>query len=323
MMSLRRLAPAVVLAFLTCTPTVSHAEDYPTRPVRIIVGFGPGAANDITARLLAPHLSQTLGQPFIVENRAGGASNIAASAVARSEKDGHTLFMCTSTNVTNAVLGKTSGYDFMEDLTPITVTSRTTLLLVVNPSLGVSSVKELIALAQSEQKPLFFGTSGVGGTMHLTGELFNMRTGSKIVHVPYQSTAAAMTDLIAGRLQLMFSPASTALPFIESGQVKALAVVAPARMASVPDLPTMQELGFSNFDSGLWDCLMTPKGTPRSTIEKLSSAVNAALQNPEVIATIKRQGGGPGGGSLEDTGRLVETEFKKWHAVAAALGLAK
>jgi len=232
--------------------TAAAEGDYPSRPVRIVVGFGPGSAADLTARVVAQRLSRTMGQQFVVENKPGGGSTVAADQVVRGAKDGYTLFMGTVANVINGVMQPNLAFDFSRDLAPIVYATSSPNILVVHPSTGVKDVKELIGLLKAKPEQVFYGSSGVGTSPHLSGELFNMMAGTKMVHVPYSGSAQAVTDLLAGRTQVMFSPASTVLQYVESGQLKALASSERTRASAAPDLPTVAEAGLPGFDTSVW-----------------------------------------------------------------------
>ncbi len=300
----------------------AQAQDYPSRTVRLIVGFAPGAGADVSARLLAPGMSTALGQQIVVENRPGAGSNIAAEQVARAPKDGYTLLMGTVANVINAAI-KPLPFDFAKDLAPVVLAAEAPNILVVNPSVGVATVPELIALARAKPGELTFGSSGVGTSPHVSGELFNIMAGVKILHVPYQGSAQAMTDLLGGRISLMFSPASTAISHIRAGTIKALASTTLKRPAVAADLPTIDEAGLPGFETALWFGLNAPAGTPPDIIEKLAHAANEALKAPEVASALQVQGIEPKGGTPEDYGRHIAAETKKWAAVAKAAELAK
>lgn len=297
--------------------------DYPLRPVRLIVGFGPGSAADIGARALAQRLSQTMGQQFVVENRAGAGSSIAAEQVARAEKDGYTLFLGTAANVINAVVTPNLAFDFAKDFAPVTLVTSAPIILVVHPSTGIASVAELVALAKSKPGEIFFASSGVATAPHLSGELFNMRAGIKLVHVPYQGSAQAMADLLSGRVPVMFSPASTVVAHVEQGKLKALASAAAKRPGIAPNLPTMAEAGLPDFDTSIWFGLMAPAGTPAAIIEKLARATNEALRSPDLLTPLRAQGLDTLGGTPEEFARYVESDMKKWTEVAKAAGLKK
>ncbi len=303
-------------------PATAAADgDYPSRPVRIIVGFGPGSAADLTARVVAQRLSRTMGQQFIVENKPGGGSTVAADQVVRGPKDGYTLFMGTVANVINAVMQPNLAFDFSRDLAPIVYTTSSPNLLVVHPSTGVNNVKELIALLKAKPEQVFYGSSGVGTSPHLSGELFNMMAGTKMVHVPYSGSAQAVTDLLAGRSQVLFSPASTVLQYVESGQLKALASSEATRASAAPDLPTVAEAGLSGFDTSVWFGIMGPTGLSHEVIEKLARAIDEALGNDEVTKPLHAAGLDIKGGTPEQFGAFIADETKKWNGVVTAAGL--
>jgi tripartite-type tricarboxylate transporter receptor subunit TctC len=312
------------LLLILVLPAKALAQDnYPSRPVRIVVGFGPGSAADLTARVLAQRLSQTMGQQFFIENKPGGGSTVAAEQVVRGPKDGYTLFVGTVANVINAVLQPDLSFDFAKDFAPVVYATSSPNILVVHPSTGVSSVKELIALSKAHPDKVFYGSSGVGTSPHLSGELFNMMAGTKMVHVPYSGSAQAVTDLLAGRTQVMFSPASTVLQYVASGQLKALASSERERASAAPDLPTVAEAGLPGFDTSVWFGLVVPTGTSHDIVEKLSHAVDDALQNEAVITSLHTAGLDIKGGTPEAFGAFIATETKKWNDVAIAAGLRK
>jgi tripartite-type tricarboxylate transporter receptor subunit TctC len=303
-------------------PAAAVAEgDYPVRPVRIVVGFGPGSAADLTARVLAQRLSRTMGQQFIVENKPGGGSTVAADQVVRGPKDGYTLFIGTVANVINAVMQPNLAFDFSKDLAPIVYATSSPNILVVHPSTGVTNVRELIALLKARPEQVFYGSSGVGTSPHLSGELFNMMAGTKMVHVPYSGSAQAVTDLLAGRTQVMFSPASTVLQYVEAGQLKALASSERTRATAAPALPTVAEAGLPGFDTSVWFGVVGPAGMPREIVEKLSLGINEALGHAEVTTSLHAAGLDIKGGTPEAFGDFIASEAKKWNDVVAAAGL--
>ena len=301
--------------------TAAAEGDYPSRPVRIVVGFGPGSAADLTARVVAQRLSRTMGQQFIVENKPGGGSTVAADQVVRGSKDGYTLFMGTVANVINGVMQPNLAFDFSRDLAPIVYATSSPNILVVHPSTGVNNVKELIAVLKAKPEQVFYGSSGVGTSPHLSGELFNMMAGTKMVHVPYSGSAQAVTDLLAGRTQVMFSPASTVLQYVESGQLKALASSERTRASAAPDLPTVAEAGLPGFDTSVWFGFMGPTGLSQEVIEKLSRAIDEALKNDEVTKPLHAAGLDIKGGTPEEFGTFIVSETKKWNGVVTAAGL--
>jgi tripartite-type tricarboxylate transporter receptor subunit TctC len=311
--------------FLTIgVPAAAAAQsDYPVRPVRIVVGFGPGSAADLTARVLAQRLSQTMGQQFFIENKPGGGSTVAAEQVVRGPKDGYTLFMGTVANVINAMLQPDLAFDFSKDFAPIVYATSSPNILVVHPSTGVSNVKELIGLLKASPGKVFYGSSGVGTSPHLSGELFNMMAGTQMVHVPYSGSAQAVTDLIAGRTQVMFSPASTVLQYVASGQLRALASTERERASAAPDLPTVAESGLPGFDTSVWFGLVAPTGISRDIVAKLSHAIDDALKNDEVTKPLHTAGLDIKGGTPEQFGAFIAAETKKWNDVVIAAGLRK
>jgi tripartite-type tricarboxylate transporter receptor subunit TctC len=312
------------LVLLLVLPAAALAQDsYPSRPVRIVVGFGPGSAADLTARVLAQRLSRTMGQQFFVENKPGGGSTVAAEQVVRGPKDGYTLFIGTVANVINAVLQPDLAFDFAKDFAPIAYTTSSPNILVVHPSTGVSDVKGLIALLKEKPEQVFYGSSGVGTSPHLSGELFNMMAGTRMVHVPYSGSAQAVTDLIAGRTQVMFSPASTVLQYVASGQLRALASSERERASAAPDLPTVAESGLPGFDTSVWFGLVAPAGVSHEIVGKLSAAVDEALQNDEVAKPLHAAGLDIRGGTPEAFGAFIAAETKKWNDVVVAAGLRK
>ncbi len=318
---LSRLA-ALSLAAL-CLAAPAAAQDFPARPVRVLVGFTPGAAADITARVLASRMSQILAQQVVVENKPGAGSSLAADYVSHAAKDGYTLLIGTSANLTNAVITPNLGFDFVKDFAPIALITAAPVILVVNPSLGVNSVQELIALAKRKPGEINYASTGVGAAPHLAGELFNARAGIKTVHVPYQGSPQAVTDLLAGRVSMMFSPASAVIPHVKAGKLKALASAASKRPSIAPDLPTMAEAGVPDFDASIWFGLMAPAGTPRPIVDKLAAAVSQALTSDDAKSSYAAQGFDLLGGGPEDFARTIADDTARWEVAARAAGLKK
>jgi tripartite-type tricarboxylate transporter receptor subunit TctC len=264
-----------------------------------------------------------MGQRFLVENRPGGGSTVAADQVVRGAKDGYTIYLGTVANVINGVLQPNLSFDFSKDFTPVTLATSSPLVLVVHPSTGISSVQDLIKLTKSKPGEVFFGSSGVGTAPHLSGELFNMSAAIKMVHVPYQGSAQAVTDLLAGRTQVMFAPISTVLAHIKSGQLKALATTELKRSSELPELPTVSEAGVKNFNTSLWLGFVAPSGTPNDAVQKLSDGINRALKHPETAEALRKTGLEIDGGSPDVFRKFIATEAKKWEAVVVAAGLRK
>lgn len=313
----------VCCALLVLAPAAAKAQaDYPSKPVHIIVGFGPGSAADLTARVVAQRLSTTLGQQFIVENKPGGGSTVAAEQVARAPKDGYTLLMGSVAIIINGLIQPSLKVNFAGDFAPITMATGSGNILVVNPSVGVNNVAELIALAKAKPGQLNFGSSGFGTSPHMTGELFNIMAGTKIVSVHYQGSAQALTDLLAGRIQVMFSPASTVTSHIESGTIKALGTSEGKRSLSAPNVPAVAET-LPGFDTSLWFGFVAPAGTPQPVVDKLAGAINEALKNEDVAKPLRAAGLDIKGGTPSEFATIIASETKVWDRVISDAGLRK
>jgi tripartite-type tricarboxylate transporter receptor subunit TctC len=321
MRTIKRAAVAFLL-FAAGVPIggAAQAEDYPARPIRVVVGFGPGAVADVIARVMAARMSQSLGQQLVIENRPGAGSSLGAEYVARAPKDGYTLLMCTVAQTINPVMNSLS-FDFGKDLAPIMLIANAPQVLVAHPSFPANTVRELIALAKSKPEEIQYASSGVGTMSHLSGVLLDNATGIKLMQVPYPGSAQSMTDVLAGRVPLMFGPAATVMPNVKAGKLKALAVTQPTRAAIAPDVPTMVEAGVPGYSAGIWMGLLAPAGTPPEIVDKLSRAANEALKSKEVLTLMATQGIDPLGGSPAEFGKFVGAELKKWAEVAAAAGI--
>jgi tripartite-type tricarboxylate transporter receptor subunit TctC len=322
---MQRIAVLGLTLALTAVAAVSQAcaDDFPSRPMRLIIGFPPGSAADITARVVGASMSETLGQQIVVEARTGAGSSLAAESVARAPADGYTLLIGTSSNVTNAATSSNLRFDFVKDLAPITPLTGLPLILAVHPTLGVSSVKELIALAKAKPGELTYASVGVGTVPHLATELLGVRAGIKLVHVPYQGSPPAVTDLLAGRVSMSLIVASTVMPHVEAGRLKGLASGSAKRPHIAPNLPTMAEAGVPDFETSVWFGLMAPAGTPRAVIDKLAAAANKALKSDDVVAKLKAQGFEPLGGPTDEFAKFIGRDAAKWSAAAQAAGLKK
>ncbi|MFL6802565.1 MAG: Bug family tripartite tricarboxylate transporter substrate binding protein [Xanthobacteraceae bacterium] len=312
-----------VLAVAALLSAAQAESDYPTRPVRIVIGFGAGAVADTPARLLAQKLSQALGQQFVVENRPGAGSNIAAEYVARAQPDGSMLFMATSANTINATISSNLSYDITKDFAPIALICSVPNMLVVHPSLGIDNLQQLIALAKSKPDQIHFGSSGTATTTHLAGELINVMAGVKLVHVPYPGSAQALSDVLTGRIPLLFAPASAVIQHVEKGQLKAIAVTQLKRAGIAPDVPTMAEAGLPDYDIGLWFGLLAPAGTPRDVIDKLARVTNEAIKSADVRTALRTAGLDPLGSTPDEFARYIVSEVQKGAAVVQAAGLKK
>jgi tripartite-type tricarboxylate transporter receptor subunit TctC len=311
-----------LLVFAALTPDIARAEDYPSRPIRVVVGFGPGAVADVIARVMASRMSQSLGQQLVIENRPGAGSSLGAEQVARAPKDGYTLLMCTVAQTINPAMNNLS-FDFGKDMAPIALIANAPQVLVAHPSFPANTVQELIALAKSKPEEIQYASSGVGTMSHLSGVLLDNATGIKLMQVPYPGSAQSMTDVLAGRVPLMFGPASTVMPNVKAGKLKALAVTQQTRAAIAPDVPTMVEAGVPGYSAGIWMGLLAPAGTAPEIVDKLSRAANEALKSKEVLTLMETQGIDPLGGSPAEFGKFIGDELKKWADVAAAAGIKK
>jgi tripartite-type tricarboxylate transporter receptor subunit TctC len=320
-MDRRHLIASLALALGGVPGRAGAQAAYPAGPVKVLVGFPPGTAADVAARVVTDSMGKRLGQSFVVENRAGAGSNIAAKAVASAPPDGYTLFVVTIANTINAAFPNSTAVDPTRDFTPVTMIGSVPNVLVVHPSLDVNSVADLIKLAKAKPGALSFGSSGIGTSPHLSGELFSMMTGVKMVHVPYRGSTPAVTDLLAGQVQLMFSPASSVLQHVRAGKLKALAVTSPKRTAIAPDLPTLDEVGLKGFDTSVWVGLVVPNGTPPDIVAKLRTAAHAALDSPEVERAYKAQGIDAVKTSGDQFSQYLRTEAARWSKVIQATGM--
>jgi tripartite-type tricarboxylate transporter receptor subunit TctC len=307
----------IAAALLVCAAALSsaRAQDYPNAPIHLISGFPAGTTADISARVVGAKMGQILGQQIVVENKGGAASSIAAAFVARAPKDGYTLFVSSAANMINAAVNPNLNFDIMKDFTPITLMTSTPTVLVVSPELGVKSVKDLIALAKAKPGTISFGSSGVGSSTHLALELFKSLAHVDITHIPYTGSPQVVTDLLAGRIQGYFSPASTVVGHVNAGKLVALGVTDPKRSAFYPDLPTMIESGVPDCVSVLWFGISAPAGTPQPIIDKLAKAANEAVKSNEVVQTLHKQTVEALGGSPADFRKHMEAEQKRWSAV--------
>jgi tripartite-type tricarboxylate transporter receptor subunit TctC len=314
------IAASIMGGWLTAATTTA-AEPYPTRTVRILVGFGPGSTADTMARLVAKHLEKTLLQPVVVENRPGNSSMTAAESVSHAPNDGYTLFMAT---VANTISPATTGarFNLGTDLAPVSLLGVVPNVLVAHPSVPANDLRELVALARAKPDSLAFGTSGAATASHLAAELFNIKAGTKILTVNYAGGSnQALTDLLAGRITLMFNVAATLAPHVRQGTLKALAVAQPRRAGIMPDVATMDEQGMSGVDAGIWIGLMAPHGTPPEIIQTLSQRSNEALTASEVGGALQAQGIDPLGSTPEEFAAFIRADIDKWNAVLTSAGL--
>ena len=312
----------LAIAALCATSLGAVAQTYPSRPVTFVVPYAAGGGTDLLARLLAQRLERRFGRPFVVENKAGSATVIAASALARAAPDGHTIMLATSTTMAiNVSMYKNLSYDPVRDLTPVAQVAVSPFVLVVNPALPVNSVADLVKLAKAQ--PLSYGSGGAGAFHHLMGELFKTTLDIPMTHVPYKGTLPALNDVIAGHIQLMFSDLAPAYPLIQAGKVRALGVTTAQRAAAAPDIPPLAEVGVPGFDWAAWQSVAAPGGTPREIVAKLNGAVNAAVAEPEVEKQLIGLQFIPlGKGSPEELDRFVKSETVRWARVLQQAGVA-
>jgi tripartite-type tricarboxylate transporter receptor subunit TctC len=299
--------------------SVARAQTYPSRPVRIIVPYAPGGAPDIVARVIAQWLSERLGQPFVIENRPGAGGNIGTEAAVRAAPDGHTLLYVVTANAISATLFDNLKFDFIRDITAVAGIIRVPNLVSVNRSLPVETIPQLVAHAKANPGKLNFGAP-TAGTVPLSGELFKMMTGVNIVHVPYSSSAQAVTDLIAGQMQVSFDVMPTTIEFVRTGKLRALAVTTAARSPALPETPAVGEF-VPGYEASSWHGLGTPRNTPAEIVEKLNKEVNAALADSRIMARLAEVGGTVLAGSSAEFAKLIGDETEKWAKVIRFAGI--
>jgi tripartite-type tricarboxylate transporter receptor subunit TctC len=311
---LHLMAGAVTLPALT---RVSPALDYPTRPVRLVVGFAPGGTTDISARLLGQWLSERLGRQFIIENRPGASSNVATEAVVRAPPDGYTLLLVGSPAAINATLFDDLKFNFVRDIAPVAGVIRSPNVMVVNPSFPAKTVPEFIAYAKAHPDKLNMGTAGVGTSLHVSGELFKIMTGVDLVPVAYRGAAPALVDLLAGQVQVIFDPLPEVIGYIKGGQLRALAVTSATRSAVLPDTPTIGEF-LPGYEASVFFGVGAPKNTPGEIIDRLNREINAALADPNTQARIAELGGVPIPMTPHEFGQFIAVQTEKWRKVVRA-----
>jgi tripartite-type tricarboxylate transporter receptor subunit TctC len=311
-----------VVAVVWVAAACSEDSAYPAGPVRLIVPFPPAGSSDLIARTVSERASQALGQQIVIENRPGAGGNIGTEAAARSAADGYTLIECTiGTCAINLSIYRNTGYDLERDFRPVVLLGSIANVLTVHPSVAAKSVQDLIALAKANPGKITFGSSGYGSSPHLSGELLRLMAGIDILHVPYKGSAPAITDLRGGQIDLFFDNTPSILPHVKAGALRALAVTAPSRLGSLPDVPTMEEAGFPGFVIAPWFGILAPKATPGAYIEQLNRAYNEALADPEVVRRLAEMEVIPGGGTPESFGGHIQTEIKRWAEVVKARGI--
>jgi tripartite-type tricarboxylate transporter receptor subunit TctC len=302
----------------------ARAQDYPSRPVKVIVPTPPGGPVDVVARITANYLQNTLGQGFVVENRAGAGNTIGSKDAAEATPDGHTLLFSSASGLVIApLLHPDAGYDPIKSYDPIALVGGSTLILVVNPSVPAKNVQELVAYAKASPGKVNFSSGGIGVLPHLVGEMFKAQAGIDIVHVPYKGGGPSITDLVAGNVQMTFEGTGVLLPLIQAGKLRALAVTTPKRIPELPDVPTMVESGFPNFVSTSWAGLLAPAHTAQAIITKLNTAINAALKTADFNKALANLSNEPLGGTPQDFTETIKADLAKWSPIIKSLGLDK
>lgn len=307
-------------AVLTAVSRTATAQTYPARPVRLVVGFPAGGTGDIIARLIGQRLEERLGRPFVIENKPGAGGNIAVEAVVRAPADGYTLLFVLTASAINATLYEKLKFNFIRDIAPIATVIRVPLAIVLHPSVPAKTVPEFIAYAKSSPGKLSMASSGVGTSPHLAGELFKMMTGINMLHVPYRGNAPALTDLLAGQVQVYFVPVPASIEYIRAGKLRALAVTTAARIDGLPDIPTVGDF-LPGYEASGWNGIAAPRNTPVEIINRLNKEINTALADPKIKARLAELGGLVLSGSPADFGKLIADETEKWAKVIKFAGI--
>ena len=319
---LSRIIAALTLAALA-VPLISpaHAQDYPTRPVRLIVAFAPGTTSDIIGRMFAEKLTQQMGQPFVVENRTGAGGTIAADQVTKAAPDGYTLLMSTAALPVSAHVYPGLKYDTVKDFASVTVITHSPLLLAANLNFPPKTVQELVQYAKANPGKVSFGSAGVGTSHHLTGEKLKLDTGIDMLHVPYKGSGPAHIDLMGGQIQLMFDNIVALLPHVQSGKVRALAVSSAKRHPLLPEVPSIQEAGVKDFETVAWFGIVAPAGTPKQILARLNAETVKAIKLPDVNKRLLDSGSTIIGNTPEEADRFLRDEVEKWGKVVKAAGV--
>jgi tripartite-type tricarboxylate transporter receptor subunit TctC len=307
-------------AALPAVARFAWAQTYPTRPVRLIVPFGPAGATDITARLIGQWLSERLGQQFVIDNRPGAGGNIGTEVVVRAAPDGYTLGLFGAANAINATLYDKLNFNFVRDIAPIAPIVRFPYIMVVNPSVPAKTLPQFIAYAKANPGKINMASPGIGSTPHVNGELFKVMTGTNMVHVPYRSAAAAMTDLLSGQVQLYFGTTASSLEYVRTGKLRVLGVTIERRLDALPDIPTVGDF-VPGYEASNWYGVGAPKATPAEIVEKLNKEISAGLADPKIEARLADLGGIALTGSPSDFGKLIVEETEKWGKVVKFVGI--
>jgi tripartite-type tricarboxylate transporter receptor subunit TctC len=304
-------------AVLPVMPSIARAQAYPARPLRLITPFPPGGSVDLSARLVGQWLSERLGQQVVIDNRPGAGGNVGSEAAAKAPPDGYTILLCSVANAISATLYDKLGYDFAKDLAPVCGVSRAPNVMVVHPSVPAKSVTEFIAYAKANAGKVNMGSSGIGTSIHVSGELFKLLTGVHMVHVPYRGSAPLLTDLVGGQVQVAFDNLQPSIPHIKAGTLRALAVTTAARSELLPDLPPIADF-VPGYDASTWNGVVAPRGTPAEIIERLNKEINAGFADAKFKARLAEMGASPLTGSPADFGKFIAEDIAKWAKVIRA-----
>jgi tripartite-type tricarboxylate transporter receptor subunit TctC len=316
-----RLSWALLAAAFALAAPAVRAQSYPVKPVRVLVGFPPGAGVDITTRLFTPRLAEALGQPFVVDNRPGAAGNIAAEVAAKTPPDGYTLLSASAPIVMSQSLYRRLGYNLERDFEPVGMMASAPFILVVHPSLPARTLKDFIALARARPGQMAFASTGSGSTPHLSMEMLKSQAGIDLVHVPYKGTPQAAVDLLSGQVQAMFANTLSVLPQVKAGRLRALAISSAKRSAAAPELPTVAESGIPGYESGTWFGFFAPAGTPREAIARVNGELARILATADMKARLLEQGADPVSATPAEFRAFVKRELEKWAKVVKATGL--
>jgi tripartite-type tricarboxylate transporter receptor subunit TctC len=316
----RLMATCAILATSIASPAFAQTESYPSKPVKLVVGYAAGGATDVIARLLAVRLGEQTGQTFLVDNRTGANSNVGAEIAARASADGYTLYLFTIANTINASLYDKLGYDPQKDFEPIGLIAKVPNILVVNPKLAVNTVADYVRRAKEQPNGITFASSGSGSSIHLSGEMFKMISKSNMLHVPYRGSAPAVSDLLGGQVESMFDNTPSALPHVQAGRLRAIAITSAKRSPLLPDVPTIAESGLPGFDVQSWFGLAAPAGTPGPVVAKLNAELNKALAHPDLRKRLVELAATPEPGTPAQFKSFITTESRRWQEVVKASG---
>jgi tripartite-type tricarboxylate transporter receptor subunit TctC len=310
----RFLRLAAGMAAMPALSRLARADEYPVRSVRVVVGYAAGGVSDILARLIGQRLSERLGQPFVIENRPGAVSNVAAEVVVRAPPDGYTLFLAGISNAINVTLYPDLSFNFIRDMAPVGLISRSPLVMEVNPSVPAQTVAEFISYAKDNQNKVTMASAGAGGATHVSGELFQLMTGIKMLHVPYRGSPPALTDLMAGREQVMFDNLASSIALIRAGKLRALGLTSKSRSDALPDVPSISEF-VPGYEASIWNGITAPKNTPPEIVTKLNGELGAILAEPKIKAHYADLGNTPVSSTPDEFAKLIADDTEKWAKV--------